>query len=76
MVYNLPETVDNLPESADSLPASADNLPDSREPEVCIGMAFPGTGLHLPNSGKLHRSLSADGYQVLKTVVGGLQRVD
>ena len=53
MAYNLPETVDNLCESIDS-------LHDNKELQVCTGMALPGTGLRLPDSGKLHRSLSTD----------------
>ena len=66
----------NLPDTAGSLPESANNLPDSREPLVCTGMVIPGTELHLPNSGKLHHSLSADEYQVLETAVRELQVVD
>ena len=75
-VYNLPDTVENLLESAGSLLESSDSLPDSREPQACTGMALPGTWLRLPDSGKPHRSLSADGYQVLETAVRGLQVVD
>ena len=43
---------------------------------MCTGMVLPDTGLRLPNSGKLHRSLSANSYQVLENGVGGLQVVD
>ncbi|KAM2997161.1 hypothetical protein FF2_043882 [Malus domestica] len=69
MGYNLPGTVGNLPESAD-------NLSDNREPRLGTSMIIPGTGLHFLDSGKLHHSLSADGYQAQETAVWGLQVVN
>ncbi|KAM2258529.1 hypothetical protein ACFX1S_003604 [Malus domestica] len=58
------------PDMAYSLPETADSLHGSKEPHVCTGMVLSSTGLHLPDSKKLHHSLSADEYQVLETVVG------
>lgn len=67
--YNLPGTMDNLPESADSLPGS-------REPHLYTGMVLHDSGLRPIGSGKLHRGLSTDGYQMLEAAVGGLPVVD
>ncbi|KAM2504414.1 hypothetical protein PS1_038339 [Malus domestica] len=67
--YNLPETVDNLLESADSLPGS-------REPHVYTGMVLPDSELRRPGSGRLHRGLTADGYQVLEATVRELPVVE
>ena len=59
----------NLPDTAGSLPESVGNLPSSKEPQVYTGMVLPDIELHLPDSGRLPRSLLADEYQVLGTAV-------